>query len=82
VRRRSGFIAQAVTQALDDEHRWELIQAAIGAVAAGDQPYASAINVEEVVRGLHEPEVEAARTLLSGLRIVGLGEAEGWPAGE
>ena len=49
---------------------------------AGDQPYASAINVEEVVRGLREPEVEAARTLLSGLRIVGLGEAEGWRAGE
>jgi predicted nucleic acid-binding protein len=48
---------------------------------AGDQPHACAINVEEVVRGLRGPEVEAARTLLAGLRIVALGEAEGWRAG-
>jgi hypothetical protein len=38
-RRRSGFIAQAVTQALDDERRWELIQGAIGAVADGDHAW-------------------------------------------
>lgn len=50
--------------------------------AAGDQPHACSINVEEVVRGLREAEVEAARTLLAGLWIVGLGEAEGWRAGE
>ena len=50
--------------------------------AAGDQPHACAINVEEVVRGLRPPEAEAARALFSGLRIVGLGEAEGWRAGE
>ena len=50
--------------------------------AAGDQPYACAINVEEVVRGLREAEVEAARSLFAGLRVVGLGEAEGWRAGE
>ena len=49
---------------------------------AGDQPYACAINVEEVVRGLRTPEVEAARTLLAGLRIIGLGDVEGWRAGE
>lgn len=49
---------------------------------AGDQPYACAINVEEVVRGLRAPEVGAVRTLLEGLRIVRLGEAEGWRAGE
>jgi predicted nucleic acid-binding protein len=50
--------------------------------AAGDQPYACAINVEEVARGLRAPEVGAARTLLAGIRIVGLGEPEGWRAGE
>ena len=48
---------------------------------SGDQPYTCAINVEEVVRGLREPEVEAARALIAGLRIVGLEEAEGWRAG-
>lgn len=49
---------------------------------AGDQPHACAINVEEVVRGLREAEVDAARTLVAGLRIVRLGEMEGWRAGE
>jgi hypothetical protein len=32
-RRRSGFIAEAVRRALDDEHRWELIESALGSVA-------------------------------------------------
>jgi len=31
-RRRSAFIAQAVRQALDDERRWELIEASLGAI--------------------------------------------------
>lgn len=31
-RRRSSFIARAVEQALDDERRWELIDAALGAI--------------------------------------------------
>jgi len=31
-RQRSGFIAQAVEQALDDEQRWELIQSAVGSI--------------------------------------------------
>lgn len=32
-RRRSGFIAEAVRRALDDERRWEEIESALGAVA-------------------------------------------------
>ena len=48
---------------------------------AGDQPHVCAINVEEVVRGLRESEIESARTLLAGLRIVALGAVEGWRAG-
>lgn len=32
-RRRSSFIAEAVRQALDEEHRWELIESAFGAVS-------------------------------------------------
>ncbi len=31
-RRRSGFIAEAVRRALDDEHRWESIESAIGSI--------------------------------------------------
>ena len=50
--------------------------------SAGDQPYACAVNVEEVARGLRGPEVAAARNLVAGLRIVALGEPEGWRAGE
>lgn len=38
-RRRSGFIAQAVTLALDDERRWELIETAIGAIADADHDW-------------------------------------------
>lgn len=34
-RRRSSFIAEAVRRALDDEHRWELIESAIGSVPDG-----------------------------------------------
>jgi metal-responsive CopG/Arc/MetJ family transcriptional regulator len=33
VRRRSAYIARAVERALDDDRRWELIDAAVGAVA-------------------------------------------------
>ena len=48
---------------------------------AGDQPHACAVNVEEIVRGLREPEEAAPRTLFEGLRIVPLGSEEGWRAG-
>ena len=34
-RRRSRFIAEAVRRALDDEHRWESIDAAIGSIPDG-----------------------------------------------
>jgi predicted nucleic acid-binding protein len=36
----------------------------------GDLPATTAINVEEIVRGLREPEVNAARRLFRGLVIV------------
>jgi hypothetical protein len=31
-RQRSGFIAAALERVLDDEHRWELIESAVGSV--------------------------------------------------
>jgi hypothetical protein len=33
-RRRSGFIANAVRLALDDERRWDLIESSLGAIPA------------------------------------------------
>ena len=32
-RRRSSFVARAVERALEDEHRWELIQSSLGTIA-------------------------------------------------
>jgi hypothetical protein len=34
-RRRSAFIAGAITHALDDARRWELIESALGAIRDG-----------------------------------------------
>jgi hypothetical protein len=34
-RRRSSFIAHAVRHALDDEHRWELIEESLDSIADG-----------------------------------------------
>jgi hypothetical protein len=50
--------------------------------AAGDTPYACAVNIEETVRGLRPTEKAAAGTLFAGLRIAPLAQAEGWQAGE
>jgi predicted nucleic acid-binding protein len=49
--------------------------------ATGDTPQTCAINVEEVVRGLRPPEHDPARRLFAGLRVVLLGDHEGWQAG-
>lgn len=44
-------------------------------------PYVSAVNVEEVWRGLREDEVVAAERLFDGLRLAELGRREGRMAG-
>jgi predicted nucleic acid-binding protein len=49
--------------------------------AAGDTPYVCAVNVEEVSRGLRSGEEDPTERLIAGLRIVPLGQAEGWRAG-
>lgn len=33
VRRRSSFVSHAVERALEDEHRWQLIESSLGAIA-------------------------------------------------
>jgi predicted nucleic acid-binding protein len=49
---------------------------------AGDTPCTCAVNVEETVRGLRTTERGQVRRLFAGLRVVPLGEREGWQAGE
>ena len=48
---------------------------------SGDVPMTSAINVEEIVRGLRSGEHEHADRLFDGLRIVDLGQREATIAG-
>jgi predicted nucleic acid-binding protein len=50
--------------------------------AAGDDVYACAVNVEEIVRGLRPQDAAAAKMLVAGLRTAPLDAAEGWQAGE
>ena len=47
----------------------------------GDVPLTSAINVEEVVRGLRDDERDGASRLFDGLRIVPIGRDEAERAG-
>ena len=48
---------------------------------AADIPYTSAVNVEEVVRGLRDKELDRARLLFAGLRTAPLDVEEGVQAG-
>lgn len=56
-------------------HRVQLLR------AAGDVPGTTAINVEEIVRGLRPAEHPAAHQLFAGLVIVPISDTEGWQAG-
>jgi hypothetical protein len=59
---------------------------AVGRVAAlrevGDVPATTAVNVEEIVRGLPPSEEPAARSLFEGLIVLRTGRKAGWRAGE
>jgi len=48
----------------------------------GDTPATTAINVEEIVRGLRETEHDAARHLFAGLVVLAVDGRAGWQAGE
>jgi predicted nucleic acid-binding protein len=52
-----------------------------GLERVGDTPITTAVNVEEVVRGLKPSEAEDAASLFLGLEIASMGRAEGWQAG-
>jgi predicted nucleic acid-binding protein len=47
----------------------------------GDEPWVCAISVEEICRGLRDPEIHVARRMFRGLRCAPLGVAEGERAG-
>ncbi len=47
----------------------------------GDTPATTAINVEEIVRGLHGSEATSARLLLDGLEVLPIDDRSGWQAG-
>jgi predicted nucleic acid-binding protein len=59
---------------------------AVGRLAAlreaGDVPATTAINVEEIVRGLRPAEHRAATELFTGLVVLPIGKESGWRAGE
>ncbi len=49
--------------------------------SSGDVPATTAVNVEEVVRGLGPTEVHLARRLFRGLVVLEIDQAVGWRAG-
>jgi predicted nucleic acid-binding protein len=49
--------------------------------ASGDVPATTAINVEEIARGLRDSETEAARRLFSGLIVLPVDRQAAWQAG-
>ena len=53
----------------------------IGLRTSGDVPATTAVNVEEIVRGLRTDETEAARRLFSGLIILPIDSRAAWQAG-
>lgn len=49
--------------------------------ASGDVAGTTAINVEEIVRGLRPSELDAGRDLFGGLMTLVIGPGEAWQAG-
>jgi predicted nucleic acid-binding protein len=49
--------------------------------ASGDVPATTAINVEEIVRGLRNSEAEKARRLFNGLVVLPVDSRAAWQAG-
>jgi predicted nucleic acid-binding protein len=49
--------------------------------AAGETPATTAVNVEEIVRGLRPTETEAARRLFDGLVVLPVDGPAAWQAG-
>lgn len=52
-----------------------------GLLDRGDVVATTAINVEEIARGLRDAEKDVAERLVDGLVLIALGRNEGWLAG-
>ena len=72
---------------LDDQHRWDEIESAIGSIEASGHEwdpdlavFVCAINVEEVIRGLRPGEEVGARRLFNGMLMAPLGAKAIWLA--
>ncbi len=50
--------------------------------STGDLLATTAVNVEEIVRGLRASEIAAATALFSGLEVLAVEQAAAWQAGE
>lgn len=82
------MLAELVLRVLDSTVLIDLLRGRHPAVARvtvlrdrGDVPATTAVNVEEVVRGLRVTETEAARRLFSGLVVLPIDTRAGWQAG-
>lgn len=53
-----------------------------GLIERGDVPCTTAVNVEEIFRGVRPAEVTAVEHLFDGLRLAPIGRSEGRQAGE
>jgi predicted nucleic acid-binding protein len=57
------------------------MQRVAGLRASGEVPGTTAINVEEIARGLRGGETDAARRLFDGLDVLSIDRATAWQAG-
>lgn len=74
---------------LDSTVLIDLLRGRVGALArlealrrGGEPPFTTAINVEEIHRGLLPAEQTAVEQLFDGLRVASIGRAEGARAGD
>jgi len=59
-----------------------VVQRLAGLRVSGEVPATTAINVEEIVRGLRTNETDAARRLFDGLEMLPIDTAVAWQAGQ
>lgn len=58
------------------------VQRVLGLRTVGDVPATTAINVEEIVRGLRPQEISRARVLIAGLVVLPVDADAAWASGE
>lgn len=69
------------TVLIDFLRRRPAVERVAGLRASGEVPRTTAINVEEIARGLRGGETDAARRLFDGLKVLPIDRATAWQAG-